>query len=77
MYPITCACYVNGEGRFNTFELDEHIYIYMQVKVLEPKGHEERKVCRRRRSSRKKEENQIQVDSRRKKGRGKKTKLKN
>jgi hypothetical protein len=26
MYPITCACYVNVEGRFNTFELDEHIY---------------------------------------------------
>lgn len=25
MYPITCTCYVNREGRFNTFRLDKHI----------------------------------------------------
>jgi hypothetical protein len=26
LYPIKCACYINGEGRFNTFELYGHIY---------------------------------------------------
>jgi hypothetical protein len=49
MYPIKCACYTNGEERFNTFELYVHTKYWNRKEMrkgrhVEAEDEEERKV---------------------------------